>query len=242
MGIDVTVTPNPKRKPTSEAQVLETSANLQRLEKKKWQGSSRSETLQQANEADKTKVVKRRINSAAGAEVTQELLDKNISVITAPIDGFLREADAYRWSKNGNNKKTFDASKYTFERAIGAKVGREMCELTMSDTSLCGVFKRANKNWKKHHGDRPFGLTHSECTPSDWANQYLACTNTWAFSHHILRCMMRAKGNLQSKKISAYLKADARYAGRFGGTTNGSHRSNAAPDQHNNKIANSALH
>ncbi len=97
----------------------------------------------------------------------QEMLDKHICLIPAGINGWMSKGPAIRWFKYKNEKRHFPLDLYDFGNSIGADEGRLMSEMTMMDTTLHGIFRRANQKWKHQHGDHPFGLTYQERTPLD---------------------------------------------------------------------------
>eukprot|EP00957_Ditylum_brightwellii_P056369 4273243-Ditylum_brightwellii.AAC.1 len=73
------------------------------------------------------------------------MLNKDIQLIPAPIDGWFCKGQVIRWFKTGNYKTKFDFSWYSFGSATGAEEGMAMCSFAMEDTTLCGIFYKANQ-------------------------------------------------------------------------------------------------
>eukprot|EP00957_Ditylum_brightwellii_P052315 3968014-Ditylum_brightwellii.AAC.2 len=84
----------------------------------------------------------------------------------------------------------------------------------MDDSNLCGVFHKANQEWRRTQGTKHFRITCTERTPKEWATQFLAACNTRIFAHHVIRCFRSTQHQLKGQKVSAFLDIDPRYAGR----------------------------
>eukprot|EP00957_Ditylum_brightwellii_P133132 10150567-Ditylum_brightwellii.AAC.1 len=61
-----------------------------------------------------------------GAIGIRKMLDKDILLIPASMDGWLCEEEAIKWFKTGNSQWKFDYSPYHFEGSIGAEEGMAM--------------------------------------------------------------------------------------------------------------------
>eukprot|EP00957_Ditylum_brightwellii_P063829 4843560-Ditylum_brightwellii.AAC.1 len=100
-----------------------------------------------------------------GSEIIQNMLDNNINLMPATIDTYMRKGPALYWYKCGNAR--FDMSQYhDFSKQKGHKEGRQMCSLTMTNNSLCGIYCKATKEWLCLHPHCCFGPTYRDEMPS----------------------------------------------------------------------------
>eukprot|EP00957_Ditylum_brightwellii_P204313 15338625-Ditylum_brightwellii.AAC.1 len=102
IGINVTITGNPKRKNTLREQIEANKTILRNLEIKEWRGSSRSTQPKYTDEATLASInnvgVKQKIITLeAGTIVIREMLNKNIHLISAPIDCWLCKGLKRAW-------------------------------------------------------------------------------------------------------------------------------------------------
>eukprot|EP00957_Ditylum_brightwellii_P145412 11073637-Ditylum_brightwellii.AAC.1 len=87
----------------------------------------------------------------------------------------MREGPALQWFRHGNTNKAFNLSNHDFGRAQGTQVGIAMSKQTLEDGDMCGVIHKADITWKHlHNGNRLFGETYKDRTPSAWTSQFLA--------------------------------------------------------------------
>eukprot|EP00957_Ditylum_brightwellii_P017930 1351066-Ditylum_brightwellii.AAC.1 len=61
----------------------------------------------------------------------------------------------------------------------------------MNNTRHCGVLRKASQEWCQQYGDKPFGLTHRDATPTSWATMFMATQHTQVATKYLVRCMRK---------------------------------------------------
>eukprot|EP00957_Ditylum_brightwellii_P175184 13337094-Ditylum_brightwellii.AAC.1 len=133
----------------------------------KWRSSSRPNNIIAERKSKDAKI--------KGHVVIEDMLDNDVKLLPASIDPFMKEGPALHLFRYGNTNKAFDLSNHDFGNAQGTQACIAMSKQSLEDGDMRGVICKADITWKHlHNGNRLFGETHKDQTPSAWSSQFLA--------------------------------------------------------------------
>jgi hypothetical protein len=183
IGFDVTIihaTRPSVRSPSEAAQFTESDLRLRDGEKQKF-----------ARRNGGTNKLTRRTLTADG--VIGEILDSNNAFIPIAVGPHGEFGSLFRRFLHGSNPLPLPAFRDDRPNAIRA------ANLAISNKTPFDILGKADKNWKREHGDKLFGGSYLAPTPSVWDNQRLGLICQTSLSNHIRASLTKIKYNKNSR-------------------------------------------
>eukprot|EP00957_Ditylum_brightwellii_P030897 2341284-Ditylum_brightwellii.AAC.2 len=95
-----------------------------------------------------------------GHDIIHVLLDNQVYLLPTAIHSFAHDGTAFQWLWHVQHKGHFNIKDYKLGRARGSQVGKIMCTLSTTDTTLEGLLPKAYCIWAwSGNADRLFGPT-----------------------------------------------------------------------------------
>ena len=133
-------------------------------------------------------------------EVIGEILDNNYSFIPVAIGPFGETGSLFNHFWNGSS--TLPLPSFSDDRPNVRRAAERAIDLK----TPWDILGRADRNWKREHGDKLFGGSYLSPTPSIWADQQLGLACITHLTNHILSSLSNLRYN-----------PDAKWKGRLNG-------------------------
>lgn len=121
-------------------------------------------------------------------EVIADLFRHDVALLPAVFDLFIAKGVAISRLID-KQRKSFKYSQNDFEtRAAGAEVSYRT-SVAARQSRVTGIFQAADKSWQSKYGNKLFGSTYIDTSPSSWAEANLAVSLTRSFAVHVQKAL-----------------------------------------------------